>query len=169
MKTKAFQKWMGIPLGAILLSCIFFACSSSNKAVKLNSGDIKNMVNSSQFIFVADRVLPLRGRTRILTSRYTVNVSKDTVDSYLPFFGRAFQAPMDPSKGGIQFVSTKFSYDVVPKKEDRWDVTIRPQDYSDVQQLFFTIFSNGSANLNVISTHKDAISFSGRIEKRKDQ
>ena len=168
MKTKNIQEWIGISLGTILLSSILFACSSSNKAVKLNADDIKAMVNSSQFVFVANQVSPLRGRTRNLTSRYTVNVSKDTVDCYLPFFGHATQAPMDPSQGGIQFVSTKFSYDVVAKKENQWTVTIKPGDNTSVQQLFFTIFSNGSASLSVISTYRDAISFSGHIEKRKE-
>lgn len=126
------------------------------------------MVNSSQFVFVANQVSPLRGRTRNLTSTYTVKVTKDTLDCDLPFFGRATQAPMDPSQGGIQFVSNKFSYDVVTKKEDQWNVTIKPGDNTSVQQLFFTIFSNGSANLNVISTYRDAISFSGHIKKRKE-
>ena len=168
MKTKNIQKSIGISLGMILLSCILFACSSSKKVVKLNSDDIKNMVDSSQFVFVADRVLPLRGRTRNLTSRYTVKLTKDTLDCDLPFFGRATQAPMDPSQGGIQFISNKFSYDVVSKKEDQWNVTIKPSDNTSVQQLFFNIFSNGSANLNVISTYRDAISFSGHIERRKE-
>lgn len=168
MKTKNIQKWIGISLGMILLSGILTACSSSNKAVKLNADDIKAMVNSSQFVFVAERVMPLRGRTRNLTSRYTVKVAKDTLDCDLPFFGQATQAPMDPSKGGLQFVSNKFSYDVVSKKDNQWNVTIKPGDNSSVQQLYFTIFSNGSANLNVISTYRDAISFSGHIEKRKE-
>lgn len=168
MKTKNIQKWVGISLSLILLSCILFACSSSKKIVKLNSDDIKDMVNSSQFVFVADRVLPLRGRTRNLTSRYTVNLTKDTLNCDLPFFGQATQAPMDPSQGGIVFVSNKFSYDVVAKNENQWNVTIKPGDNTNVQQLFFTIFSNGSANLNVLSTYKDAISFSGHIEKRKE-
>lgn len=169
MKANNSQKWTGISMGAILTSCILFACSSSVKTVKLNSDDVKDMVNSSQFVFVADRVNPLRGRTHNLTSRYTVEVKKDTVNSFLPFFGRATQAPMDPSKGGIQFISTKFSYDVVERKEGQWNVTIKPNDNTSVQQMFFNIFSNGSASLNVTSTYRDPISFSGHIEKIKEQ
>jgi hypothetical protein len=107
----------------------------------------------------------LRGAARYLTSRYDVVVKKDTVNCYLPFFGRAFQAPMDPSKGGIQFRSTNFSYTVTPKNNNQWDVTIKPNDYGDVQQLYFNIFSNGTASLNVVNTHRDPISFTGHVEK----
>ena len=125
------------------------------------------MVDSSQFVFVADRVNPLRGRTRYLTSSYDVIVKKDSLVCYLPFFGRAFQAPIDPSKGGIQFTSANFSYTISTKNENQWDVTIKPNDYADVQQLYFNIFDNGTANLNVVSTYRDGISFSGHIEKLK--
>jgi hypothetical protein len=74
---------------------------------------------------------------------------------------------MDPSKGGIQFTSTNFSYSVTSNKKDSWIVNITPKDYQAVQQLTFTIFGNGNASLNVTSTSRDPISFSGRIRKNK--
>ncbi|MGN6532428.1 MAG: DUF4251 domain-containing protein [Ginsengibacter sp.] len=165
MKIKNLERFVSCLFVALLISMLLFNCSSSKNAVKLNSSDVKNMVDSSRFVFVAERVIPLRGASRYLTSRYDVVVKKDTVSCYLPFFGRAFQAPMDPSKGGIQFTSANFSYNATAKNSNQWEVTIRPNDYSDVQQLFFNIFNNGTASLNVVSTHRDAISFSGHIEK----
>ena len=42
---------------------------------------------------------------------------------------------------------------------------IKPSDYQNVEQMEFDIFDNGTANLNVTSTDRDDISFSGRIEK----
>jgi hypothetical protein len=74
---------------------------------------------------------------------------------------------MDPSKGGIQFTSTNFSYNLTAKSNNQWEVTIRPNDYMDVQQLYFNIFENGTASLNVVSAHRDAISFTGHIERIK--
>jgi hypothetical protein len=165
MKIKNVEKFIPASFFALLISMLLFGCSSSKKAVKLNSDEVRNMVDSSRFVFVAERVTPLRGAARYLTSRYDVVVKKDTVNCYLPFFGRAFQAPMDPSKGGIQFRSTNFSYTVTPKNNNQWDVTIKPNDYGDVQQLYFNIFSNGTASLNVVNTHRDPISFTGHVEK----
>jgi hypothetical protein len=165
MKTKNMGKIISFSFFALLISILLFSCSSSKNAVKLNSDDIRNMVDSSRFVFVAERVSPLRGRTRYLTSRYDVVVKKDSITCFLPFFGRAFEAPVDPSKGGIQFTSTRFSYNVSPKNNNQWQVTIRPNDYSDVQELFFNIFDNGTATLNVVNTHRDPISFSGHMER----
>lgn len=168
MKKIKIQKFILYPLSAFLLSFLLSQCSSSKKINNLNSDEVKNMVNSPQFVFVANRVTPLRGHSHFLTSYYDVVVKKDSLTTFLPFFGRAYQAPLDPSKGGIQFTSTNFSYNVVAKKDNEWDITIKPNDYSDVQQLYFNIFGNGTANLNVLSTSRDPISFSGHIEKVKE-
>jgi hypothetical protein len=97
-----------------------------------------------------------------------VTVKKDSLESFLPYFGRAYQAPMDPSKGGIQFTSTDFSYNVETKGDNGWDVIIKPGNYNEVQEMRFSIFGNGSASLNVTSTHRDPISFTGHIERIKE-
>ncbi len=169
MKVENIQKWVIMSLGTLILSCFFISCSSTHKAEKPTATDIKNMVDSSNFVFVAERMTPMRGGTKTLTSHYTLTLMKDSINCYLPYVGRATQAPMNMTGGGIEFTSSKFSYNVVNKKEDQWDVTIKPADNSDIQTLFFSIFSNGSANLNVSSTSRDPISFSGHLERVKSK
>jgi len=152
---------------AIIISALFISCSSTKPAVKLNAGDIKDMVNNKNFVFIANRVNPLRGRSRQLTTQYDVRVKNDSLQSFLPYFGRAYQAPMDPSEGGIQFTSTNFSYEVTENKG--WDVIIKPHDYNEVQQFLFKIFENGNATLNVTSTNRDPITFNGYVEKLNNE
>lgn len=151
----------------LLLTITFFQCTSTKKSADIQPGEAINLINAQRFKFVAQSVTPLRGSLRHLTSAYDVTVKKDSLVSYLPYFGRAYQAPMNPSEGGIQFTSTRFSYDVNARQKNSWDIIIKPGDQSDIQQLFFTIFDNGTATLNVTSTQRDPISFSGRIQKLK--
>jgi hypothetical protein len=167
MKTKFFLRFILFSFLILVTSLLLYSCSSSNKVAKLSSDEIKNVIDSSQFIFIAERVNPLRGSTRYLTSRYEVIIKKDTIDCDLPYFGRAFQAPIDPSKGGIRFVSSDFSYSTNSKNEHEWQVILKPND-ADEQQLLFDIFNNGTATLNVVNTHRDPISFYGHIERIKE-
>jgi len=164
MKTINIKRSAMLLLSAFLLPLLLSQCSSSKNVTTLSSDEIQNMVNSSQFIFVADKLTPLRGTTRFLTNYYYVNVTKDKLSSFLPFLGRIYHPLLDPTNGPLRFTSTRFTYKVTPKK-NRWNVIIKPSDYLDVQELDFEIFDNGNANLNVISTDRDGISFSGRIEK----
>ncbi|HTI94274.1 MAG TPA: DUF4251 domain-containing protein [Puia sp.] len=135
--------------------------TEDKKAAKLAA--IKNMVESQNYIFKAQSASPMGGRVRQLTTDYDLKVTKETIVSDLPYFGRAYSAPMDPSKGGIQFTSKNFDYTLTPGKKDGWSVLIKPKDYSDVQQMTLTISSTGYASLQVISTNRQPISFNGAV------
>ena len=167
MKTNIIQ----IISAFLILSFLSFQCSSSKKTgtqtAKLNSADVENMVSNKNFIFVAERVNPLRGMTRNLTSEYDVMIFKDSLVSYLPYFGRAYQAPINPNEGGIQFTSTDFSYATNSTKNKSWMVSVKPRDNRDIQELSFNIFDNGTATLNVTSLNIDPISFTGYVKRNK--
>jgi hypothetical protein len=167
MKTKIVLRFIKFSFLIMVTTLLLFRCSSSQKTGKLSSDEIKNVIDSSQFIFVAERVNPLRGSTRYLTSKYNVTIKKDTIDCDLPYFGRAFQAPIDPLKGGIRFVSSDFSRSINSKNENEWEILFKPNDNADVQQLSFDIFNSGTATLHVTNTHRDPISFYGHIERIK--
>jgi hypothetical protein len=135
--------------------------TEDKKAAKLAA--IKNIVESQNYIFKAQSASPMSGRVRQLTSDYDLKVTKESIVSYLPYFGRAYSAPMDPTKGGIQFTSKNFDYTLTPGKKDGWSVLIKPKDYSDVQQMTLTISSTGYASLQVTSTNRQPISFNGIV------
>lgn len=144
---------------------IFSQCSSSRKYEKLDKNDVEQLVNQHAFTFIAQNMQPMRGRQRTLSEYYDIKIKPDSVISFLPYFGRAFIAPIDPSKGGLQFNSTQFDYKVTSSKPDEWNVTIVPHDVSEVHQISFLIFGNGDATLDVNSAHRDPISFSGYLQK----
>lgn len=124
---------------------------------------IKNLIDSQNYVFKAQSAMPMSGRTRQLTSDYDVKVTKIQVVSYLPYFGRTYTAPINPSDGGIQFTSKDFDYTVSPRKKGGWDIQIKPKDYRDVQQFSLSVSQNGYATLQVTSTNRQAISFNGYI------
>lgn len=125
---------------------------------------IKNLIDSQRYVFHAQYVMPANGSQRFLTSDYLVTVLKDSVISYLPFFGRAYSAPINPTDGGIKFTSTNFWYKLENKKKGGWDIIIKPKDAPDVQQFALSVFENGNASLQVISINRQPISFNGYVE-----
>ena len=125
---------------------------------------VKNMIDSQHFVFEAQTVLPFRGSFRNVTSPYSVTVQKDSMISYLPYFGRAYNPPIDPTDHALNFTSTNFSYSTEPQKKNGWNVIIKPKDKSEIRQYMFTIYDNGKASLQVMSNSRDPISFNGYIE-----
>ncbi|MEP7142615.1 MAG: DUF4251 domain-containing protein [Ferruginibacter sp.] len=140
---------------------------NAQKSATVKEVAIKNLIDSQRYVFHAENVTPMSGRQRFLTSDYIVNISKDTIISDLPYFGRAYSAPINSGEGGIKFTSTDFGYEIIPRKKGGWDITIKPKDVPDVQRLTMTIFENGTASLQVTSTNRQPISFNGYVTKLK--
>lgn len=123
---------------------------------------VQKLIASKNFVFKAQTVLPQRGGMRQLTSDYDLRLFGDSVVSFLPFFGRAYVAPIGSDEGGIKFTSTDFTYDVTTGKKG-WDITILPKDTRDVRQLFLSVSANGYARLQVVSNNREGIAYNGYI------
>jgi hypothetical protein len=168
---KTFERYTRLLFLLLIIGTSFFQFSYAQDEKKekqdAKKAVIKNLIDSQDFDFVAQTVLPQRGVTRQLTSIYNIAISKDSVVSDLPYFGRAYSAPYNPSEVGLKFTSTKFELTKTPGKKSGWNILIKPKDYTEVQQLSFRIFENGSASLNIINLNRDAISFQGFIKERR--
>jgi hypothetical protein len=139
--------------------------SQDKKAAKI--ARIKNMIDSRSYVFQAQSVQPMGGRTRQLTTDYEVEVNKESIVSYLPYFGKAYSPPVDPTKGGIEFTSKDFNYSAAAAEKDGWNILIKPKDVQDVQQLSLNVSSEGYATLHVMSTSRQPIQFSGIIVPKR--
>ena len=139
-----------------------FTASAQKGAAK--AAAVKNVVDSQRYTFFAEYVQPLTGGQRYLTSEYTLRISKDSIVSDLPYFGRAFSGVGYGGEGGIKFTSTQFDYTAEPAKKGGWDISIRLKDVPNVQQLSLRILPGGNATVNVNSSNKDPISYTGYVK-----
>lgn len=130
-----------------------------------SESDIKNMIESRKYIFIAQYALPMRGTGIYLSSEYDLTVSGDSIISWLPYYGRAYQAPLDPNEGGIKFTSTKFKYTTEVNKKGGWDISMETKDVTDTKMLTLHVSVNGNATLQVTSIYREPISFTGYIKE----
>ncbi|HNX89896.1 MAG TPA: DUF4251 domain-containing protein [Paludibacteraceae bacterium] len=153
---------------AVALIFGFISCGSVKPTAEQQQQQklLREKIQSQHYRFIATFVVP-RGnfQPRYLTSEYDLKISKDTVEAYLPYFGVAYQAPTDLMGGGIKFLSRKFDYSIKPgKKEGNWIVNIRTRDQLNEVILRLNIWENGNADLDVIETSRQSISFRGKVE-----
>jgi hypothetical protein len=151
---------------SLVLAISILSCTTSGSAQTAEDTTIKNLVEGKNFVFQAQSVQPSGGASRQLTTGYELRVSMDTLIAQLPYFGRAYAAPMDMRGGGIEFTSTDFAYTLEAKKKGRWNISIEPKDGKDVRQMNLSVSENGYASLQVLSNNRDPISFSGIVVER---
>jgi hypothetical protein len=152
--------------GKILLLLFLFGLYTSAAYTQNKEAEIKQMVEQKQFVFHAQTALPLSGASKHLTSEYDLKVTPDKVTSYLPFFGRAYSLPYNPTEGGFNFTSEKFDY-TTSKRKGRWEISIKPKDVRDFKEFSLSISESGYGTLHAISNNRQPISFTGYISSGK--
>lgn len=153
---------------ALIIFTVFISGCYSTKKIKvdapLSATEVKDLVNNQTFVFVPRFVIPMTGRRRELTSEFKITIAKDSIISYLPFFGRGYIASMSPTELDFDFTSKKFSYDVSAGRNGL-NISIKPSDQRSLQQLYFRVFDNATASLNITSIDRSIISYDGYITR----
>ena len=130
---------------------------------------IRSLVDSQHYTFNAEIAMPMTGRTIQLTGdSYDLEIGSASILSYLPYFGRAYSAPLDPARAGIQFTTKNFEYTATPGSGGGWNVLIKTKDLQDAWQLSLNITADGYATLQVTGGNRQPISFSGTIVPTKE-
>ena len=117
-------------------------------------------VQSGNFSIDIERMYPLRGSSKSVTS-YSVTVKDGTIDSHLPYIGRAWNVPYGGGHA-LTFEAEVGSYTVQPVR-DGYEVTLYVKTDEDEHIYRFTIFDNGNTSLDVQSGNRDRISYSGNM------
>ncbi len=149
------------------IGLLFVSCGTSQSAIeKANKAQLLNeQIQNMNFKFNATYAYPQNYRSIYLSPYYDVKVTTDTVQAYLPYYGRVYSAPMNANEGGIKFVSTDFEYELEQgKKAGNWTLNIRTKDTPRPFTLNFDLWDNGTARLIVQDRDRQNISFQGNIE-----
>ena len=155
--------------------------SQTNKETTLK------IVADKNYTFVANTALPMSNNdiNRVLAmmpgsqgsssinltgSQYDVKVTKDSIVAYLPYYGRSFSAPMDPTQGGIKFTSKDFTYTESKNKKGSYTIQINTKDVKRENYRFtINISTDGYASLTASSMNKQPIIFNGYLDELKKQ
>jgi hypothetical protein len=156
----------------IAVAIINPAEAQSKKAIKeaKKAADIKGLIDAKDYVFQALYMYPSGGGSRYLTSPYDLTVAPDTVEAYLPYFGVAYSNAGYNSgdDNGIKFKSTKFDYNTsINKKNGNYTIRIKTDDTNNATQMTLQVYSNGNADLTVLSMNRQQIRFSGYLKERK--
>lgn len=130
--------------------------------------ETKAMVNSGTFVFKATNANPMKGATINLTTEYDVKVTKDSIYSYLPYYGVAYTASYGGTDSPMVFDSPIGSYSMEETKKG-YRIKVKAKNGNDSLEFSFSIMETGSTTLNVISVNRQTISYFGNLEKVKKE
>lgn len=157
--------------------CIFIACvllattaipaafaQSKRELKEQKEQAVKEKILSENYKISVNTAYPRRGRNVQLTSPYSVEIRNDSVLSYLPFYGRAYTIPYGGGEGLI-FSAPLKEYTMEMNKKGTAKVKFTARSPEDRFTFSISIFSNGSASINVNMQNRESISFSGQVDE----
>ena len=144
-----------------MLSLFIVAACTVQKAEM--SKTLKDALMGRRYIFSAVSASPASGTFRNLTPGYTLEVRGDSLQVYLPYFGRAYSAPVS-NEGGIRVSTSDISYVTEQDNKGRWNIHIVPKNDRDVRTIYIQVSPSGSATVQVTSNNRQPISFRGQVE-----
>ena len=88
-------------LASLLLSGSMIPITAQNKKEKKQQREqaVREAVDAKAYKINVDRVMPMKGGSKHLTSDYSLEIRNDSVYSYLPYFGVAYNVPYGGGKG----------------------------------------------------------------------
>ena len=120
-------------------------------------------LNADHYKINVDYMQPMKGRSRALTSDYSIEIRNDSVFSYLPYFGVAYNVPYGGGKGLI-FNAPITGYRKESLKKGKTRIDFKTGNEEDKYEYSLTIYSDGSANIHIQPMNRQAISYSGELD-----
>ena len=169
---------------AILNFSVLLFCLAFNALAQTDKTTTAKIVAEKNFVFVATAANPLNvndinnilrqmpgnmngGSISLTDSNYDVVITSDSLVAFLPYYGRAFSAPMTTEENGYKFKSKDFSYTSTQRKKGGWEISINTKDVKNSPKLNLSINENGYATLTIISNNKQSINYNGFLAENK--
>jgi hypothetical protein len=124
--------------------------------------ELAKRIVEKNFVFVPYMAQSPDGATQQVSGS-VFRVKPDSLISSMPYFGLRHSATANQADEGIKFNSTTFEYTAKARKKGGYDITIRPRNVRDVHQIYITIYPDGKAQLQVMSSNRQPISFMGVV------
>ncbi|MBR3541686.1 MAG: DUF4251 domain-containing protein [Bacteroidales bacterium] len=150
----------------ILSVLVLSGCASSEeKAAQMaeQAALVTRALNNREYKIAVDRMYPMRGSSRSVSFGYSVEVRNDSLISYLPYFGRAYNLPYGGGKG-LNFSAPIGNYQEYMMRNGRRHIEIGVTNEEDTYLYTIEVFDNGNSSVEVRARQRERISYSGNVE-----
>lgn len=161
MKKLLFSILLGSSACAILSGC----ASAEERAARAaeQAAKVTKALEARDYKIAVNRMYPMKGSSKSVSYGYSVEVRNDSLISYLPYFGGAYNVPYGGGKG-LNFSERIGSYRESQKNSGERQIEINVTNEEDTYIYLIKVFSNGNSSIDVTSRQRDHISYSGELE-----
>ena len=156
-------------LVSMVLACsavvLLSGCATSEERAA-RAAELKKKVTTAlrerNYKIMVDRMYTMRGSSKSVSYGYCVEVRNDSLISYLPYFGRAYNVPYGGGKG-LNFSERIGRYNEFVEENGKRHIEIDLKNEEDTYLYTIDVFENGRSSIDVQSRQRERISYSGEM------
>ena len=130
----------------------------------IRKAEVEKLLTNKTFVFNATNALPMGGKSVQLGYYFFIEIKGDTVNSYLPFYGVAYNVDYGSRNSPFDFKNSIKDY-LFEKDKNAYRISFEVKNKMDLINFRFNISEIGYASLHVSSTNRRSISYYGTIDK----
>ncbi len=153
-------------LAILAIVALMTGCATSAEKMARQAevaAQVKEALQARHYKIDVHMMYPRRGSSVNVSSNYSLEVKGDTLVSYLPYFGRAYNVPYGGGKG-LNFKALITGYRSEPGNKGLTRIQISTENEEDQYLYYLEIFNNGEATIDVQSRQREFITYSGRMD-----
>jgi hypothetical protein len=147
----------------VMSSCGATSGVARSETDKANAEVVASMLTNRLYKMDFNRGYPTAGPSLPLNYPYFVSIIRDRVESFLPYFGRAYNIPYGGGEG-LRFTAPIENYKMTQGRKEQQIVTFDARTAEDSYQFRIEIYPTGETYLTVGASQKQAMSFSGQVD-----
>jgi hypothetical protein len=125
---------------------------------------VDDLMTAKAFEFVGRTALPTGYKSvNLTTTTNYVRFQPELIDSYMPFYGRAYSGVGYGSDEGLKFKGKPEEFTITKGKKN-YQVSATVKGEKDTFRLTLSVGFEGSTSLTITSNNRSAISYSGEIK-----
>ena len=162
-----FKKYLMVLLAMMLVACSTLTPAEKAERRAKRAQAVEQALAARHYRVSVNMMYPRNGKAKTVSSDYGLEVKGDTLVSYLPYFGRAYNVPYGGGKG-LNFTETFTEYHSKKLSNGATQVLIKVKNEEDVYEFILEIFDNGSTSIDMNSRERESINYSGNMELPDD-
>ena len=123
----------------------------------------KNVTSNWSYKIDINMMYARRFGSKNVTSNWSLEVKGDTLVSYLPYIGVAYEASFG-SNSGLNFTAPISNYEDEGFKKGKRMIRLKVKNEDDLLDYQLEVMDNGSTSIDVMSRKREGISYSGQMD-----
>jgi len=161
-KTGVMKKVLIVLMAVVVVSCSSLTSTEKAEQQQQMAQAVDNALAQRRYKVAIGMMYPRNGRAVQVSSLFSLEVKGDTLVSYLPYSGRAYNVPYGGGKG-LDFTAPITEYHASKNKKGTTQVSMKVHNDEDYLSFSMEIYNNGNAYVNLICREREAISYSGKL------